>query len=337
MMNRKMLAAAVAATLAAPGMAMAQEEGAGPIDWDFYGSLRLQYEAADPDNNSSYDGFRDAYTRVGFMGSMEFNEGLSAFAQLELPLDLANGRVQDPFNGQDEDVRIGKIGIESDVAGTFAYGRDWLPYYNAIAFPVDMFNSFQSGFITYAAFRESDTLFYYSPDFNGFSFGGAYVTDGANDDNPYQLTGSYSLGDTTFSVGVQDANADERRRDWGFSVMHTMGDLYIGAKAETVDSADDDVDGDNSFNVFASYDWGQHTFKGMLATMDTWGGDVAHLGYDYHVNDALTFFAEYYRESESDDIGSGAIGQVRARDMDEDEGVIGDTGDVFMAGMHYSF
>ena len=345
MMNRKMLAAAVAATLAAPGMAMAQEEGAGPIDWDFYGSLRIQYEAADPEGESSYDGFRDAYSRVGFMGSMEFNEGLSAFAHLELPLDLANGKVQDPFNTADEDVRIGKIGLESDVAGTFAYGRDWMPYYNAIAFPVDMFSSFQSGFATYTTFRESDTLFYYSPDFNGFSFGAAYSANsgyadssGSQDDR-YQLTGSYSFQDTTLSLGVDDVDGAQNTRIWGFSAMHAMGDLSLSAKVEYFDSDQDadtfGDDGDIAANVYAAYDWGQHTFKGMVANVDNYGEDIFHLGYDFHANDALMFFAEYYYEEES----TGAIPKERARDTGTGavEGPGDGSNNVFMVGMHYSF
>ncbi|WP_018936365.1 porin [Thioalkalivibrio sp. ALJ24] len=364
MMNRKMLAAAVAATLAAPGMAMAQEEGAGPIDWDFYGSLRIQYEAADPEGESSYDGFRDAYSRVGFTADMPLNDGLGAFAQLEMPLDLANGRVQDPFagdrsNDDGEDIRIAKIGLESDVAGTFAYGRDWMPYYNAIAFPVDMFSSFQSGFATYTTFRESDTLFYYSPDFNGFSFGAAYsANSGAcddafdddgnclgSDDDRYQLTGSYTIEDTTFAIGIDDIRGDNNERLYGFSAMHTMGDLSLSAKVEYYDSDIDDgygEDGDIAANVYAAYDWGQHTFKGMVANVDNYGEDVFHLGYDFHFNDALMFFAEYYYEEE----GTGAIPVERARDtggdpvgfgpVDDDEDPTG-SNNVFMVGMHYSF
>ena len=344
MMNRKMLAAAVAATLAAPGMAMAQEEGAGPIDWDFYGSLRIQYEAADPAEEDSYDGFRDAYSRVGFTGSLPLNEGLNAFAQLEMPLDLANGKVQDPFNTADEDIRIGKIGLESDVAGTFAYGCDWMPYYNGIAFPVDMFSSFQSGFATYTTFRESDSVMYYSPDFNGFSFGAAYSANSGNDDRSgspedrYQLTGSYSIEDTTFSLGIDDIRGDDNERLYGFSVMHAMGDLSLSAKVEYYDSDIDDgygEDGDIAANVYAAYDWGQHTFKGMLANVDNYGEDIFHLGYDFHANDALMFFAEYYYEEES----TGAIPKERARDTGTGavEGPGDGSNNVFMVGMHYSF
>ena len=41
----------------------------------------------------------------------------------------------------------------------------WMPYYNAIAYPVDMFSSYYSGFATYTTFRQGDTISYYTPSF----------------------------------------------------------------------------------------------------------------------------------------------------------------------------
>ena len=336
MFSRKLLAAAIAGSLVGPTVVAAD-----PIEFDFYGSLRLQLEHADPDGAGSYTGFRDAYSRLGFTASAPLAGGVGAFAQLEIPLDLANGKVQDPYNTGGEDIRIAKIGVNTQF-GSFAYGRDWMPYYNAIAFPVDMFSSFQSGFATYAAFRVSDTLFYSSPDFSGFSFAAAYVTDGnsnAGDDNPYQLTGSYSMQDTVFSVGLQDASDDDSTRAWGLSAMHTMGGLYFGAKIEYITSDDDDIDGNTAANVFASYTQDQHTFKGMLATVDGFAGDVVHLGYDFQFRPNLLFFAEYYYEGEA----SGAIPAEKARDtkdgnifqtiIDADS----DGGSVFLIGARYDF
>jgi predicted porin len=146
MFSRKLLAAAIAGSLVAPTVVAAD-----PVEFDFYGSLRLQYEAVDPDGASSYTGFRDAYSRIGFNANAPLAQGMNAFAQLELPLDLANGAVQDPYDN-DEDIRIARIGVDTGF-GTFIYGQDWMPYYNAIAFPVDMFSSYYSGFATFTAFR----------------------------------------------------------------------------------------------------------------------------------------------------------------------------------------
>jgi len=328
-----------------PHAAFAQQEGAGGVEFDFYGSLRLQYEAADPKGEDSYDGFRDAYSRMGFNASYGINEDLNAFAQLEVPIDLANGKIQDPFNTSDEDIRIGKVGLEG-AFGTVAYGRDWLPYYNAIAFPVDMFYSFQSGFATYTTFRESNSVMYYSPDFNGFSFAAShsanagYADSSGSADDRIQLTGTYSMGDTTISVGVDDVDGANNTRIWGLSAMHTMGPLALAAKVEYIKS-DQDIgafgdDGDVAANIYAAYTMGQHTFHGTYANVDNYGEDVYHLGYAFNWMDGLTLFAEYYYEEEA----TGAVPAVEARDTGSDPIPFpsgGGSNNVFMVGMHYSF
>jgi len=334
MFPRKLLAAAIAGSLVAPTVVAAD-----PIEFDFYGSLRLQYEAVDPDGASSYTGFRDAYSRIGFNANAPIADGVNAFAQLELPLDLANGAVQDPFDN-DEDIRIAKIGANTDF-GTFIYGQDWMPYYNVIAYPVDMFSSYYSGFATFTAFRVSDSVIYYSPDFNGLSFGAAYSNkggygkaDGSADDR-WQLTASYSFGDTTLSAGIDDVGGAENWRFYGLSLMHTIDNLYIGAKIEYIDSDQDEKgfgrDGDTAMNLYAGYTMGKNTLKGMIAEVDGYGGTIFHIGVDHDFSDRLTLFVEYYTEDEG-----AAIPTLKARDSAPLD-AFGEGGGAFAMGARYSF
>lgn len=334
MFSRKLLAAAIAGSLVAPTMVAAD-----PIEFDFYGSLRLQYEAVNPNDVSSYDGFRDAYSRIGFNANAPLAAGVSAFAQLELPLDLANGAVQDPSN-YDEDIRVARIGLNTDF-GTFIYGQDWMPYYNAITFPIDMFSTYYSGFGTYTSFRLGDSVIYYSPDFNGFSFAAAYSnnrgygkSDGRPDDR-WQLTGTYGFGDTTISAGIDDVGGAENWRFYGLSLMHTIDNLYIGAKIEYIDSDQDTRgfgrDGDTAANLFVGYTMGQTTLKGMIADVDGFGGTIWHLGVDYDYNDRLTLFGEYYDEHEA-----AAISAFKARDGSPSSAGTGG-GSAFAVGARYSF
>jgi predicted porin len=335
MFSRKIPAAAfLAGSLLSPAIAADD-----PIDFDFYGSLRIQYEGASPDGASSYTGFRDAYSRIGFNASAALADGVTVFGQLELPLDLVNGAVQDPYDN-DEDLRIARIGLDTRF-GTFAYGQDWMPYYNAIAYPVDMFSSYYSGFATYTAFRVSDSVFYYSPDLNGFSFGASYSNKGGYDkadgsaDDRYQLTASYRIGDTTLSAGIDDVGGAQDWRFYGISLMHTVGGLYIGAKLEWIDSdqatAGFGRDGDTAMNLYAGYTMGRNTLKGMIADVEGYGGTVFHIGLDHDFNDRLTLFAEYYSEDEG-----AAIPTLKARDAKPLD-AFGEGGDVFAVGARYSF
>lgn len=328
MLSRTILVTAIAGALLAPAVVAAD-----PIEFDFYGSLRLQYEAVSPDSASSYTGFRDAYSRIGFNASAPLADGVDAFAQLELPLNLAIGEVTIP-DDHTEDLRIARIGLSTDF-GTFIYGQDWMPYYNAITFPIDMFSTYYSGFGTFTSFRLSDSVIYYSPDFNGLSFGASYTSNWNGDDDRYQLTASYNFGNTVISAGIDDRNDDDSIRFWGVSLMHTIDNLYIGAKLEYAESDKDagfGADGDTAANLYAGYTMGPNVIKAMVAEVDNFGGTIFHLGIDHNYTDRLAFFAEYYNEDEG-----AAIPRVKARDGDPNVVGTADGGDVFAIGARYSF
>ncbi|SEP96453.1 Outer membrane protein (porin) [Ectothiorhodospira magna] len=332
-MNRKtLMASSVAAALAVPAAVQADV-----LNIDFYGSARVQVESVRPDNRDqldTYTGVRDAYSRIGFTASYPLLQGLNLIGQLELPLDIANKAVQDPWD-QDQDIRVAQIGIQGDM-GTLVYGQMWLPYYNAIAYPVDMFSTYYSGFATYTAFRRGDTIGYYSPDMHGLSFAFAWSEDhGADGDNRVQLTGSYAFGDTTLSIGMDDLNGDDNMRIVGVSAAHTMGNLYLGAKVERFYSdIDDDAaygnDGDMAMNVYAGYTLGKNTFKLMVAEVDNYGETIVHVGMDHQFNPALKLFAEYYYEQET-----AAITQKRGGMNETAWAASG--GEVFAVGMRFDF
>ncbi len=314
---------------------------ANALDFDFYGSLRFHAEAVSPDQDSTldaYTGWRDAYSRIGLNATHPLNDGLTAYAKLELPLDLPNKAVQDPWD-QEEDVRIGKIGLKGGF-GRVELGQMWLPYYNAIAYPVDMFSSYYSGFATYTSFRKGDTLAYYSPSFAGFSGAIGYSKEngaaetGGNTDDRLQVTLSYSRGDLTLAAGIDDLGGRYDASILGASVMwQARDDLYIGAKLEQHSSNIDSgygADGDLAVNLYAGYTLGKHTYKAMLANVENYGEDILHLGWDYRYREDLKFFLEYYSE------------ETTAAITQEHGGLIEtcwscDGGQVIAAGLRYDF
>lgn len=308
---------------------------ADDIRFAFYGSARVQLEAVRPDDHTalgSYSAFRDAYSRIGFTADHPLSETLELLAQLELPLDLANGAVQDPWD-QEEDIRIAKLGLGGDF-GRLSYGQMWMPYYNAIAYPVDMFSTYYSGFATYTVFRRDRTLAYYSPSFAGFSMAAGWSEDnGAGGDDRLQVTGSYSFEDTTFSLGMDDLGGAADARIYGASLMHTLGRLYIGAKYEVHDSklsSGYGADGDRAINLYLGYTLGKNSFKLMLAQVEGYGEDILHLGIDHQLDDRLKLFAEYYYEEET-----AAITEKRGGLAETAWNASG--GQVFATGLRYDF
>jgi len=318
-------------------LALVATAPAAALDVSFYGSLRVAGEYVDPDNQAtldSYTGLRDAYSRIGVNFEHAFNDSVTGYAKLELPLDIANLAVQDPWD-QDEDIRIGKVGLKGRF-GDIAVGQMWLPYYNAIAYPVDMFSSYYSGFATYTSFRKGDTVTYYSPAFSGFSFGAAFSKDNGwtDEDDRLQGTLSYKIGNLTIAGGVDDFGGDDNVRLWGLSgAWQATDQIYIGAKIETFDSditSGYGADGDIAANLYGGYTMGKHTFKGMIAQVDNYGETIAHVGYDFQYNKDLKFFAEYYFEEETAAITTERGGFAETC-------YACDGGNVFTVGLRYDF
>jgi len=359
-MNRKTIAAAVLAVLT-PGLAPVfapalAEEGAGGFKADLYGSLRFQGEYVDPRRHAVLDdywGVRDAYSRLGARLSYGW-EPVTLFGHLEVPLDLANFRIQGPYEQNDtpahhagqitDSLRVGKIGLRGGF-GSLAWGQDWLPYYNAIAAPVDMFSSYYSGFGTFTAFRRNHLLAYYSPEMAGFSISAGYVHEGGDPEHNgrdyadrYQLTASYRFGITVLAAGLDQAGGADRSRLYGLSLQHNAaglgpGDLYVGAKIERFDSrvkTGFGADGDMAANLFLGYTMGQNTFKLMLAKVENYGDRVWHLGFDHQLTASLKLFAEYYNERETAAITTRRGGAA-------DTAWAADGGQVFLMGARFDF
>jgi predicted porin len=283
---------------------------ANALDFDFYASLRFHAEAVSPDDDStldSYSGWRDAYSRLGFNATHPLSDSLTAYGRLELPLDLPNKAAQDPYD-QDEDVRIGKVGIKGGF-GDLSIGQMWMPYYNAVVVPFDAFSSYYSGFTTYSVFRKSDTIAYYSPSFGSFSgaFGysldnGAAKSNGDPDDR-LQATLSYSFGDVTLAAGIDDLGGANNSAILGTALTWQVSDaLYLAAKYEQHDSDIESgygTDGDTATNLLAAYTLDKNTFRVTVANVEGFGENVVHLGWDHQYQDDLKFFVEYYSEEET--------------------------------------
>ena len=312
---------------------------------DFYGSLRTQVERVSPDRRDrlpAYTSLRDAYSRLGVKVDYPLDAQLALFGQLELPVDSANVRLRDPYD-QEEDLRIASVGMRGK-AGTLTYGQQWMPYYNAVAAPVDMFSSYYSGFATYTVFRVARTLAYQTPDMNGFSLAAGYAGSSANrvstsriDARRWQATAAFTRGDTRIAVGIDDRGdaGYGRNRLYGLSASHQLGKLYLALKYELFDTGNHQpggfsTDGNRALNLFGSYVLGKTTFKLMLARLENYGDNIVHVGVDYALSDKHKVFAEVYREADT-----AALTTRRGGLADIDAGIGG--GHALALGLRYDF
>lgn len=312
---------------------------------DFYGSLRTQVERVSPDRRDrpgAYTSLRDAYSRVGVKVDYALDAGLALLGQVELPVDSANLRLRDPYD-QEEDLRIGSIGMRGKF-GVLTYGQQWMPYYNAVAAPVDMFSSYYSGFATYTVFRVARTLAYQTPAIRGFSLAAGYAGSAANrvstsriDARRWQASATYTRGETRIAVGIDDrGNAGfGRNRLYGLSASHQLDQLYLAIKYEVFDTENRQrgsfsSDGNRAINLFGSYVLGKSTFKLMLARLEDYGDNIVHVGVDYALSDKHKVFAEIYRESDT-----AALTTRRGGLADVDAGIRG--GHAIALGLRYDF
>ena len=320
--------------------------------FDFYGSVRTQLESVKPDRQDrldSYTSVRDAYSRIGFKSDYALNSTLALTGQLEIPIDSGNLRIRDPYDQGDsirshgQRLRIAQLGLRSNF-GSFAYGQQWMPYYNAIAAPVDMFSSYYTGFATYTVFRVAETVSYSSPEFKGFAFAAAYAERGGNrrstsriDDRRWQVAATYAFGGTRIAAGVDDRGDAGYGRNslYGVSASHKTGNAYLAIKYEVFDTGNRQrgsfsTNGNRAINIFGSYVLGKNTIKLMLAKVDNYGDVIVHLGIDHVLEDNLKVFAEYYRESET-----AALTPRRAGLNDFDARISG--GHAIAVGVRYDF
>lgn len=312
---------------------------------DAYGSLRTQAERVSParhDRLRPYTSFRDAYSRLGVNVDAPLGAGLALIGQLEIPVDSANARLRDPYD-QEEPIRIARIGVRGGF-GSLIYGQQWMPYYNAIAAPVDKFSSYYSGYATYTVFRVAKTIAYASPERAGFSFAAAYSGSSGNrrstsriDARRWQATASYTRGNTRIAAGIDDRGEAGygRNRLVGLSVTHQADKLYLALKYELFDTGNRQPggfssDGNRSVNLFGSYVLGNSTVKLMLAKVDNYGDKIVHLGIDYTLSDQHKLFAEYYHEAET-----AALSSSRGGLADVDAGIRG--GHALAVGLRYDF
>ena len=236
-MNKKLLTAAIAAVIAAPTAALAN-------DVTVYGAAHLSVDWLDS-ANPGIDGFDVASraSRLGFMGTEDLANGLKAIWKMEFQVDMADyGQTCTPslallgsptvcqgnFNGvkQSSDLitaRNAYVGLAGGW-GTFLVGRHDTPYKLSTA-KLDLFADELGDYnstLLMTDIRTSSAIAYVSPSWSGFSFAAATVA-------PHV----YYNGGTVLFQG-DDSDSDDLAGAYSISANFNMAGFFASAAYEVL-------------------------------------------------------------------------------------------------------
>lgn len=186
-MNKKLIAVAVASTLAAPVVY---------ADITPYGRINNAIDIKDDGDGNTVD-VSGVSSRFGFKGSGDIGNGLTAIGQYEFST-TTDKELQNPT-----DLRIGYVGLSGGF-GTVTIGQQWSAYFNSVG--TYMSPTYSIGYYLYSSvtggpFRSSNTI-KYSNSFGPVSLQADVRLNESGEDNDVaeKLNGDgYGIG-ATFSL-----------------------------------------------------------------------------------------------------------------------------------------
>lgn len=290
-MNRKLLALAVTAALAAPMAAQAAPT--------LYGRLNLSVDMADKEF-SGIDEWQVSSnaSRLGVRGEEDLGNGLSAIYQAEWEVagDVASGAAND-LGARDR-----FLGLKGNF-GTVKLGAYEAPLrtsQGAVDLFDDMVHNDMANFGIVGEDRKDNLIGYESPkladaisvkvaiqpgeDTAGGSDG---LTDVISASVAYEASGLYAAlgyqqGDDNLAPTLPSAG-----NDGGFDILrltatYTMDSLQLGAMFQQAEAADGSVDKFNSFLVGAAFTSGKNVFKAQVVSTED-AVDVIQLGAEHNL------------------------------------------------------
>ncbi len=315
-MKKTAIVLAVGAALAA---------GAAQAETTLYGSARvsLDYKEAEAlDNLTDLGDFIDDGTwdvvnnssRLGVRGSEDLGNGLSAIYQYEFGVDAVEG-------GNLNSSRPRVLGLKGGF-GQISLGNQWTPYYN-VAGVTDVFNTSNSFTNYLGGFRQNNTVYYASPNLNGFSaefmtqFNGESLDTGLDS---WQGNVKYShasgfgvglgyIGNEDIFTTVRDSVTGDfestvrENSQWVAALSYAGGPLSAAVIYEDVESDISDVYG------VVSYSFGSNIVRAAYGQVDDDLNDAETqhyaLGFQHNLSKRTRLWVEYVgsNNSDIDDLG----------------------------------
>ena len=321
-MNKNIIALAVAAAVAAPMAASA--------DATIYGKLHMDVLSQD-DGSDSGVFLSSNDSRLGFKGSEDLGNGLSAIWQIESDLDSGDGELTSGSLA----ARNTYIGLSSNW-GAVLVGKHDTPY-KITGRKLDMFGDTKADarqitdkFAGGLDDRLDNTILYKLPTMGGFNLMAAYITPDAIEDSAtgynenaadafsinadwgndmFWVAAAYTQTNKHFG-GYNQGNIDGYRIGGNFRMAgFKVNAMYSNEKQNSSDLVPETKW--NNYVLGASWSTGPHTIKGQYVEgeADTGGNTevkaVYALGYDYAMSKKTKVYALY--TSRDDDNYTGSL------------------------------
>jgi len=274
-MKKALLSAAVAAIIAAP---------AAQAGVTIYGQMHLSIDQIDPDGAAkSGTSVFSRDSRIGFKGTEDLGNGMSAIWQVETAVRI------DDSSAQNWASRNSFIGLKGGF-GTILAGNHDTPYKRAMYSGgievigdslIKMKNLSGADDV-----RAKNTVMYISPDMSGFSLAAAGVTKeavGSDLTDGYSLAAMYKNGGLRMGLGYEDNLGSWEEKVVG-TIGYSFGDLGVAAfyaqqKDSTGSKGDQDI-----MAVSGSYKFGNNKIGAIYtqndedgaSKKDGWGVGLTH-------------------------------------------------------------
>lgn len=265
-MQKKLIALAVAGIVAAPAFAQSSVTAYGRMD---VGYLNAKAEVNDVETKYSSTGFQTGAlttSRLGFKGSEDLGNGLSAFFQLEVAIDIADdglgeiGIDSGSAQGNPFSTRLGLVGLKGSF-GSVTLGRQTTAVEkawgagaagatnNAYGALYTATSLLAGGDIKMNNTRSSRLITYMTPDLSGFS---AAVQYGNGSTNP------------------EGGDNETTHKEFGFNAGYANGPLNVvlGYSKESGEIVGVDSNSAKQLVLGANYDFGVVKAFGTYARGD---------------------------------------------------------------------
>ncbi|MEO5573612.1 MAG: porin [Gammaproteobacteria bacterium] len=360
-MNKKILAVAVAAAMAVP-LAASADEGNVTI----YGQANVSVDFIDNDTDTT-DNVSSNQSVFGIQGSEPLGNGLNAvfhwdvFAGVDDGVEDVTGGTPSSFFGASRDSWVGLSGGFGTVA-LGAQGRPWKTATNNVDFFVNTIADYAGiiGTVSNVAIGTNgvahdtgigNSIIWFGPNINGFSWHAQYGADEDDDGNrEYGLQGNYTNGPlyATLAYDMQEgALAGEDVEAWKASLSYTF--IEALTVSGIYDHISDDAGGvaeRDAWYLGAAYKFGNNALKAAYATADDvdagddTGADYYALGL-YHTFSKRTEVYALYAKVNNDDLATYGLGFPNATSAASSGASApafgGDDVSAFSIGLHHNF